>query len=226
MYEDYFQYTPQEKMKEFYLNEIATLGNPRTFKKNEQIPYFKSSKLAVILKGRVKVCIYTKSGLEKILFFLNPGEIYGEESLFYPHIEITPVPLEDTIISFIDNEVLEKYLLKNPLDYRYLFQSILRKYQISLFQMGDLLKRSPKAQICSALYRISIQCNPMSKEELETIDVDKYITHEILGNIIGCSRVTVTRVLNELKKDGIIDNIGRKIKIIDFKALKELSEQG
>ncbi len=90
----------------------------------------------------MKVCIYTKNGLEKILFFLIPGEIYGEESLFqHSHIGITPVTLEDTSISFIDNETLYNYLNDNPKNYEYFLQSILRKYQISLFQMGDLLKR-------------------------------------------------------------------------------------
>lgn len=223
MYEEYFNHTPQEQMKDFYLNEIAPLGTQKSYKKNDQIDYFSNSKLAIVTEGRLKICIYTKSGLEKILFFLNPGEIYGEESLFYPHIDITPVPLEETTISFIDNEVLKRYLTSHPMDYRYLFQSILRKYQISLFQMGDLLKRSPKAQICSALSRLMAQRN-IENSSLDSYELDVYLTHEVLGNIIGCSRVTVTRVLNELKSEGIIDTSNRRIKILDIEALKNLSE--
>ncbi|WP_040191872.1 Crp/Fnr family transcriptional regulator [Clostridium culturomicium] len=223
MYEEYFNHTPQTKMKDFYLNEIAPLGNQKSYKKNDQIDYFPNSKLAIVTEGRLKICIYTKSGLEKILFFLNPGEIYGEESLFYPHIDITPVPLEATTISFIDNEVLQNYLISHPMDYRYLFQSILRKYQISLFQMGDLLKRSPKAQICSALSRLMAQ-RSTTNSSIDFYELDVYLTHEVLGNIIGCSRVTVTRVLNELKAEGIIDTSNRRIKILDIEALKNLSE--
>ena len=223
MYEEYFNHTPQTKMKDFYLNEIAPLGNQKSYKKNDQIDYFPNSKLAIVTEGRLKICIYTKSGLEKILFFLNPGEIYGEESLFYPHIDITLVPLEATTISFIDNEVLQNYLISHPMDYRYLFQSILRKYQISLFQMGDLLKRSPKAQICSALSRLMAQ-RSTTNSSIDFYELDVYLTHEVLGNIIGCSRVTVTRVLNELKAEGIIDTSNRRIKILDIEALKNLSE--
>lgn len=223
MYEEYFNHTPQTKMKDFYLNEIAPLGNKKSYKKNDQIDYFPNSKLAIVTEGRLKICIYTKSGLEKILFFLNPGEIYGEESLFYPHIDITPVPLEATTISFIDNEVLQNYLISHPMDYRYLFQSILRKYQISLFQMGDLLKRSPKAQICSALSRLMAQ-RSTTNSSIDFYELDVYLTHEVIGNIIGCSRVTVTRVLNELKAEGIIDTSNRRIKILDIEALKNLSE--
>ncbi len=224
MYEEYFNHIPQEKMKNFYLKEIAPLGTLKSYKKNEQIDYFDNAKLSIITKGRIKVCIYTKSGLEKILFFLNPGEIYGEESLFYPHIDISPVPMEDTTISFIDDDILEKYLTSHSLDYRYLFQSILRKYQIALFQMGDLLKHSPKAQICSALSRIAIQRNDITQDNGDGVELDVFLTHETLGNIIGCSRVTVTRVLNQLKIEGIIDTSNRRIKILNFDALKDLSE--
>lgn len=224
MYEEYFNHIPQQMMKDFYLKEIAPLGTLKNYRKNEQVGYFNNAKLAIVTKGKLKICIYTKSGLEKILFFLNPGEIYGEESLFYPHIDITPVPLEDTTISFIDNEVLQHYLISHPLDYRYLFQSILRKYQISLFQMGDLLKRSPKAQICSALSRLIAQRSTTHNPSVENYEIDIYLTHEAIGNIIGCSRVTVTRVLNELKAEGIIDTSNRRIKILDMEALKELAE--
>lgn len=224
MYKKHFNHSQQREMKNFFLNEIAPLGTLKIYKKNEQVHYFANAKLAIVTKGKLKVCIYTKSGLEKILFFLSPGEIYGEESLFYPHINITPVPIEDTTISFIDNEILQTYFIENTLNYQYLFQSILRKYQISLFQMGDLLKRSPKAQICSLLLRLIAQSNSADILSDNHYELDSYFTHEIIGNIIGCSRVTVTRVLNELKKDGVIDTANRRIKILNISSLQELSE--
>lgn len=224
MYEEYFNHIPQQVMKDFFLEKIAPLGKHKSYKKNEQIDYFDNAKLAIVISGCLKICIYTKSGLEKILFFLTPGEIYGEESLFYPHIDVTPIPMEDTTISFIDNEVLQNFLISHPLEYKYLFQSILRKYQIALFQMGDLLKKSPKAQICSALSRLVAQRTIDNSSPEETFELDVYLTHEVLGNIIGCSRVTVTRVLNELKTLGIIDTANRKFKILNIEALKDLSE--
>jgi len=220
MYEEYFKHIPQEKMRNFFLEELAPLGIIKHYKKNEHIDYFPGAKLSIVTEGKVKVCIFTKKGLEKILFFLIPGEIYGEESLFHSHIGITPVTLEDTSISFIDNETLNNYLNSNPKDYEYLLQSILRKYQISLFQMGDLLKRSPRAQICSTLYRIVAQTIENYSDSNSPIELSFPLTHEALGNLIGCSRVTVTRVLNELKSQGILASTSKKIIILDFERLK------
>ncbi len=221
MYEEHFNYIPQEKMRSFFLEDIAPLGMMKHYKKNEHIDYFPGAKLSIVVKGKVKICIYTKTGLEKILFFLIPGEIYGEENLFYSHIDIIPVTLEDTTISFIDNVTLENSLKSTPKNYEYFLQSILRKYQISLFQMGDLLKRSPKSQICSALYRIAIQTMEKSLNSNNPIELNLPLTHEALGNLIGCSRVTVTRVLNELKSQGILASTNKKIIILDFEGLKK-----
>ncbi|MEG2411452.1 MAG: Crp/Fnr family transcriptional regulator [Clostridium sp.] len=225
MYEEYFNYTPQEKMRTFFLRELASQGLLKHYKKNDQVDYYSNSKLSIVVKGKLKICIYTKSGLEKILFFLLPGEIYGEESLFYPHIDITPVPLEDTTISFIDNDVLEEYMASNSMCYSYFFQSILRKYQISLFQMGDLLKHSPQTQICSALSRMAIQSIESTDSNTKNIgEIIIPLTHEVIANLIGCSRVTVTRVLNDLRKLGIIDTSHKEFKILDLERLKNLSE--
>ncbi|MFR1709380.1 MAG: Crp/Fnr family transcriptional regulator [Clostridium sp.] len=221
MYEEYFNHIPQEKMRNFFLEVLAPIGDVKHYKKNEHIDYFPGAKLSIVTEGKIKVCIYTKKGLEKILFFLIPGEIYGEESLFYSHVDITPITLEDTSISFIDNETLENYLKDNPKYYEYFLQSILRKYQISLFQMGDILKRSPKAQICSALCRMAIQTMNESLDSNTPIELSIPLTHEALGNLIGCSRVTVTRVINELKAQGILASNNKKIIILDFDSLKK-----
>lgn len=221
MYEEYFNHISQEKMRNFFLEVLAPLGNIKHYKKNEHIDYFPGAKLSIVTEGKIKVSMYTKKGLEKILFFLISGEIYGEESLFHSHVDITPIPLEDTSVSFIDNEILKNYLLDNPKDYEYFLQSILRKYQISLFQMGDLLKNSPRAQICSALCRIVIQTTKESLGSNNPIELSFPLTHEVLGNLVGCSRVTVTRVLNELKSQGIIAVNNKKIIILDFEELKK-----
>lgn len=222
MYEKYFNHEPQAEMQNFFIDKIAPLGYIKKYKKNDQIDFYDASTLSIVITGKVKICIFTKNGLEKTLFFLEPGEIYGEESLFYPHVPITPIPLENTTISFISNDIVKDYLFKNPNDYKYFFQSIVRKYEISLFQMNDVLKRSPKAQICSTLYRMAVQNNKPSNTVNSHITI--YLTHELLASIVGCSRVTVTRVLRELKNENIIDTSNRQIVILNFTLLKKYAD--
>ena len=46
------------------------------------------------------------------------------------------------------------------------------------------------------------------------------------ANMVGSTRETVTRYLYKLKKDGLIDILGKKIKILDYNKLTTLSKEG
>ena len=50
------------------------------------------------------------------------------------------------------------------------------------------------------------------------------MTHQELANLIGCSRITVTRIINELKNENIIDMKNKEIYILNMEALKKLSQ--
>jgi CRP/FNR family transcriptional regulator len=45
------------------------------------------------------------------------------------------------------------------------------------------------------------------------------LTREELANIVGTATETAIRLLSEFKQDGIIDLIGKKIKILDLARL-------
>lgn len=220
MYEEYFNNLPQQEMKNFFINEIAPMGHIKSYNKGQRIHYLDSSKayqLAIVIDGKLKICTYTKDGIEKILFMLSPEEIFLEETLFDSRIPVTPVPMEKSTIAFIPGNIIRNYINEFPQIYTFLFHSVLRKYKISIFQINDLLKRSPKSQVCSTIYRLIIQNDSEYSPILN-------ITHENLANIIGCSRVTVTRVLKELKDEGIIDTSKQKITVINFKKIKKYSD--
>ncbi len=221
MYNDFFNKDSQVDMRNFFLTSIAPLGKTKEYKKGAELDYFPNKKLSVIISGKVKISMYTIAGSEKILFFLIPGEIYGEESFSATHINIIPKAIEDTTVCFIDNEVLLEYSRNNSTFYEYIFHSVVRKYQISLFQMKDLLKSSPKSRICSTIYRMSIQY-PIAN--IKSIEIIFPLTHEELANLVGCSRVTVTRVINELKNQGVIAIRNKKIFITDYEKLEHLSK--
>lgn len=221
MYQDFFNNDSQVDMRNFFLTNIAPLGNTKEYKKGEELDFLPNASLAIIISGKVKISIYTIEGSEKILFFLLPGEIYGEESFVATPINIIPRALEDTTVCFIDNDLLVEYSKNDSSFYKYIFHSVVRKYQISIFQMKDLLKPSPKSRICSTIYRMAIQC---PSENANSIEIVFPLTHEELSNLIGCSRVTVTRVINELKKQGVIAIHNKKIFITDYEKLKQLSK--
>ncbi|HTX88022.1 MAG TPA: helix-turn-helix domain-containing protein, partial [Bacteroidales bacterium] len=52
------------------------------------------------------------------------------------------------------------------------------------------------------------------------------VSREEIGNLIGTTKETVSRVLNEFDKDGLISMKGKQVKILDRGKLKTISQKG
>lgn len=55
----------------------------------------------------------------------------------------------------------------------------------------------------------------------DVVELDVSLTRAELGSLIGTSRETVSRILNNLSKEGILDIDGRHIKILKREKLEE-----
>jgi len=70
----------------------------------------------------------------------------------------------------------------------------------------------------------------LSLEEIFGVDnedcIDVILTREEIANTIGTATESAIRLLSNLKKDGVIDLLGKKIKILnrEFKRLKNRTE--
>ena len=68
----------------------------------------------------------------------------------------------------------------------------------------------------------------LNLEEIFGVDnegcIDIVLTREEIANTIGTATESTIRLLSNLKKDGVIDLIGKKIKILNSSILKNLSE--
>ena len=157
------------------------------------------------------------------MFFLSPGEICGEEEYFVsggmPVIIKACCPSK---VSLIEKKVLDEFLNTNPRAYRFFIHSLTRKYRISVSQMHDILFTTSKEKICNTLYRLSVQSGV---ETPEGIIIDIKLTHQELANLVGSSRITITKIINELKNENIIESSkDKKFIIKDLNKLKKYLE--
>lgn len=220
MYNKLFDKTKQDDMRSYFLNTLALLGTEKHFSKGSDITMSATTNVAIVTKGKIKVLLYNSKGIEKLLYFLAPGEILGESEFFvgndFPSIVKA---VEDSTLSIIDSSTLQNHILNNPESYNYFIHSVTRKYRIALSQMQDMLFTNSKGKVANTIYRLAIQS---SIKTTDGILIDTPLTHQDFANLIGCSRITITRALNDLKNDGIIDTIQKKIIIKDVKALEKL----
>ncbi|WP_027634329.1 Crp/Fnr family transcriptional regulator [Clostridium hydrogeniformans] len=219
MYEQIFDRKKQKAMREFFLKDLAPLGKEKEIKKNEILNVAENKSLGIVTKGKLKQILYHSKGDEKLMFFLSPGEICGEGEYFVGGG--MPVMIKaccDSKVSIIEKNLLDRFLENNTNAYGFFIHSLTRKYRISVSQMHDILFTSSKEKVCNTLYRLVIQ------EGIETnngVVIDIKLTHQELATLVGASRITITRIIKELKEEGIVDNTQDKRFIIkDLSKLK------
>ncbi len=178
-----------------------------------------STNLYLILKGRVRVFNINPMGEEITFEFLNKGRIFGESSFFQNSLRPT------TVMAVNEVELISCYL-----DDLYPYLSESKELTIALLQL-----LSQTCDYMTSLLKKAYTYNRYEKiasfllEQTVTDNINKGIinstlpyTHEEIATLVGLSRVTVTKVLNDFVKKGYIKNRYRKIIILNKKALAQL----
>lgn len=125
--------------------------------------------------------------------------------------------LEDCQVAVIKKERLEKKLAAEPKIYRYFIHSISRKFRIVMLQLSGLVFNDSAGKLAEILIRLAAQ---EGKQSQLGVIIDLKLTHQEISDLIGCSRSTISRELNNFKKENIITTDSKKIIIKDPTALR------
>jgi CRP-like cAMP-binding protein len=203
-----------------YLKDFFEIGRKEILKKGNIIINQGDmvDRIYLINKGKLKITLLTESGEEKLFWYAYPQTIFGEVPFFCKlPCNGTIIAEEDSEISSHDYESFFKILYKNPKVTEFFLTTMAKKIQILTGQVKDISCSSPYTRINKLLYSLTRQFGKSTKKGIE---LNLTITHKEIAFITGLHRVTVTNVMNKLKKEGIIDIPKRgKLIIIDFNKL-------
>lgn len=226
MYQDVFNDKKQTLMRNYFQNELAQLGMIKNHKKNELI-YIDcgNSSFGIVLAGKVVKSIISSRGREKLLYTLRPGEIFGEMNIVGGgSLNYVIRVKENARISYVSKEILDRVIEKNPSVCEYLMNSITRKFHIVLLQSTNNIFNDSRGRIAEALIRLTA-CSNNGDRELQTSMISTAFTQSELAHNVGCSRVTVTRVLKRFLKDNLISIKNKKIIINDMDTLLSYTDR-
>lgn len=204
-------------MRQFNLDNFSQVGTKKYFEKGELINFKKDKFLVLITEGRVKVSTINSDGCEKILYILSNGDWIGEIDLFV--LENHPYDvcvIEDTVIQEISREVMDEMLKKNTEIYPNIIKSIIRKYQITSAQLTDNVFEDSAGKIASIILRMAEQDGKVIDGYSECF----YLKQQDIADLLGCSRVTISRGLNKFKKEGLLDIKDNRIIILNKSKLE------
>ncbi|MDF2635609.1 MAG: Crp/Fnr family transcriptional regulator [Pelosinus sp.] len=222
MYQNLFIEDQQALMREYFLNDLSKYGVVKKYNRKQFIAAdFYDLSIGIVVEGQVIVSIVSSKGQEKILYTLLPGECFGEMNLFSNSFFNYVIRVKkDATISFIGKEAFSDFAQKDLKVYQYFMNVMIIKFRIVLLQMVSNVFNNSTGKVADTLIRLISTSNSLQIEKTNNMVVVPFTQGE-LANIVGCSRITVTRILNQFIDQDLISMSNKKIVIKNFDGLLE-----
>jgi CRP/FNR family transcriptional regulator len=179
----------------------------------------------VLCKGLVKLSLSAGDGKTIILKIVEPGEVLGlGATVSGKPYELTAETFEPCQINFVKREDLLRFLKENPDACFKVAEQLSVKYNDACHDLRSLgLSHSAEQKLAKLLLEWRSGKGESAKVEP---DLRLALTHDEIGQMIGTSRETVTRVLGDLKKRQIVLQKGSALSIRNKNALEALASNG
>lgn len=171
-----------------------------------------------LLEGQVKLSMNSSSGRRLILGIANPGETLGlATSLCGSRFDTTAETLSCCKLASVDREIYLDFLVRYPAAYK----NVARELCLDRARAHEQLRTLGLAATAPArLARLLLEwCDDGQKTDQGT-RLSCSFTHGEIGEFIGASRETVTRIFSEFKVHDLLKSRGSTLIISNVKALE------
>ncbi len=176
----------------------------KEFAKNEVILFEEETNeyMYIILIGKVKVAQATEEGKEIILAIHQSQEFFGEISLIDGKTSSAAVvAMEESLVAIISKANFYSLLFSQ----RKVLENLLR---ILCLRLRESWKRIHILNFKDAPQRMKMLLKILAGENGEKtpggMRINLRLTHQEIADMTGLTRETVTRVLNQWRKEGLI----------------------
>ena len=202
------------------LDNIVQRGRP--LQKGEYLYRERDAFSAVyaVRSGVVKAYRLTGDGQEQITGFYFPGEILGMDGISSDKYASSAKALETAAVCEIPFNRLEELSTQLPSMQRHFFQ-LMSQEIISDQQLITLLsKNSAEERVASLLISISAR---NARRNLSRTQFRLPMSRTDIGNFLGLTIETVSRVMSRFSKQGLIEVDNKEITLLDQECLKEIA---
>ncbi|HIK56844.1 MAG TPA: global nitrogen regulator NtcA [Synechococcales cyanobacterium M55_K2018_004] len=186
-----------------------------TFERGKTIffPGDPAERVYFLIKGAVKLSRVYEAGEEITVALLRENSVFGVLSLitgqradrFYHAVAFTPVELLSVPI-----EQVEKALKENPELSMLMLKGLSSRILQTEMMIETLAHRDMGSRLVSFLL---ILCRDFGVPTQDGIMIDLKLSHQAIAEAIGSTRVTVTRLLGDLRQDKMISIHKKKITV-------------
>ena len=181
-----------------------------------------ASGVFVLCKGRVKLSANSADGKSIIVRFAEPGELVGLPGTLLGEVyELTAQALEPVQAKFIPRGAFVQFLREHGEAALRVAEILSDIYKSTLLEVRNLgFSGSTAEKLARFLLDLPATPNQNNGQHRAALT----LTHREIGEMIGASRETVTRLFAHFKRERLIKVHGPTLLIIDKPGLAELLE--
>lgn len=166
-----------------------------------------------LLSGSVRSFISTQAGEERVLTVHRPGDLMGEASFFDKCPRVTSaMALSDSRVILVTQERLSAIFSRHPDLALPMLQYLARTVRMLSTHVGISSLPAEQRIVRYLLAQFSGNQGTLP------------CTHEEIGQAVGVSRITVSRILGVFARQGIVRTGYGSLELLDAAALKLRSE--
>ena len=180
------------------------------------------SRSFVLLEGYASTYKMTGEGKRQIQCWHIPGDIPDLQSLHLKVLDISITTLTPSRVGFVPHEVLRDLCRRYPRLNDAFWRETLVYAAIFREWMSNIGRREAYRRLAHLFCEWIVRLRAVGLAEDHSCDLP--MTQGELADATGISNVHVNRVLQELRKDGLIELKGNKLKVLDWEQLKQVGD--
>lgn len=215
-----------EGLSEEELQLLVGSGVTHTYRKGEII--FREGGIPMgifyVRSGTVKKYKATVKGGEQISYLCSEGELMGYHALlaeeYYPDSAATT---QDSQITFIPKDYFLHVLRSSPALANTLLKALAHEFSLYVNSITSLATKSVRERLASNLLLLDEKFKSPDTAGAGEINLSR----TDLANMVGTSKETLVRLLQDFQRAGLIEKTSKTIRIIDRKrVIKEANLMG
>jgi CRP/FNR family cyclic AMP-dependent transcriptional regulator len=172
-----------------------------------------SRKMYVLMSGKVNMICTNNEGRRLVIATLEPGAIFGEGALDNPgDPNVFVEAAEPVAVWMIPAGEARNLTIQYPI----LGWGLLQTYGERLFQVENSLENVAYKKLPERLATLLLD---LADDLSGTI---KGISHQALADHLGTYRETVSAILRDFKRQGLVELGYRRINLVDIEGLKDI----
>lgn len=177
-------------------------------------PEAMASRMYVLMSGKVNLLCTNNEGRRLVIATLEPGAIFGEGALNdMRDPNIFAEAAEDALVWVIPSSEARNMTMQYPI----LGWGLLQTYGMRLMQVENSLEDVAYKKLPERLAALLVDLDQDGSGMI------KGVSHQALADRLGTYRETVSAILRDFKRQGLVELGYRRIKLADIEALRDVA---